>query len=515
MDFEAVFTIKKEFDKEAFLRGLIIELGLKNETPVDVVDADFGEVKESVREAIVCTAQVEGDCTASIGYDRQEPYTDYETYREKVGDSYVTRQRAVTKYRTVTDWKVYQTQYSGKATRASYNSDEYGSDDSAIVTAIKSSNKDSIVEKGEAIVNSTGLARAIAACESHVEWSSVSFPGDRHRDVNFNSESSIQSLSCYKLPYYEVTYKYDGKDYAASCFACGDMNIYADIPPNDIDITSVVEEKTVDLEKKQKKSWVLFAISMIAVAVLSVALNFGWLFPIPILLLLKAKKDSENYRKEYQNYSDDLSKNVAESKVEALKAALERHNFEPISKNLSDSLEGKLVPGAKELKSIKKRIVWSWVLVVILSIISIFTINSAHQENLHSPKQLEINVVSKEVEYNPDVSGYMNGCYYIYYDYEIEAKKTGIDYIQFKLRIKDKSGNEIGFIKSSISDLNLDAGDEKVVTLSLQENQPEKDEFFTELYNADFKDYKYEIEIGSIQFTDGEYYHNDEYDQFE
>ena len=63
--------------------------------------------------------------------------------------------------------------------------------------------------------------------------------------------------------------------------------------------------------------------------------------------------------------------------------------------------------------------------------------------------------------------------------------------------------------------MNLDAGDEKVVTLSLEENQPEKNEFFTELYNADFKDYKYEIEIGSIQFTDGKYYHNDKYDQFE
>ena len=84
-------------------------------------------------------------------------------------------------------------------------------DDSAIVTAIKSSRNDSLVEKGEATVNSTGLARAIAACESHVEWSSVSFPGDRHKDVKFNSESSVQSITCYKLPYYEVTYKYNDK----------------------------------------------------------------------------------------------------------------------------------------------------------------------------------------------------------------------------------------------------------------------------------------------------------------
>lgn len=515
MNFDAVFTVKKEFSKDDFLRELIIELGTRNSTPVDVVDSDFKEVRESIREVIVCTAQVDGTCTASIGYDRQEPYTDYETYKEKVGDTYVTRQRAVTKYRTVTDWQIFQTQYAGEATCAAYNSDEFGFDDSGIVAAIKSAKNDSIVEKGEATVNSTGLARAIATCESNVEWGAVKFPGDRHKDEKYNSNSDVQSLSCYKLPYYEVLYTYNGKNYTACCFACGDINIRTETPPNDIDITAIVQEKTEKLEKTKKLSWTLFTVSLIGAAVLCFALKFAWLFPVPIILLLKAKKDSDAYSKEYKTCSDSLSKNVADSKIAALKVALEKHGYEPISKDLSDSLENCSVPGAKELKSIKGRVTWSWVLSIILAIVSVFTINSAHQENLHSPKQLEISVVSKEVEYNPDVSPYINGCYYIHYDYEIEAKKTGINYIEFKLRIKDKKGNEVGFIKSSISDLNLDAGDEKVVTLSLEENQPEKNEFFTELYNTDFKDYKYEIEIGSIQFTDGKYYHNDKYDQFE
>lgn len=515
MNFDAVFTVKKEFSKDDFLRELIIELGTKNNTPVDVVDADFKDVRESVREVIVCSAQVEGTCTASVGYDRQEPYTDYETYREKVGDSYVTRQRAVTKYRTVTDWQIFRTQYAGEATCAAYNSDEFGYDDSGIVSAIKSAKNDSIVGKGEATVNLTGLARAIATCESQVEWGSVTFPGDRHKDVNYNSNSDVQSLSCYKLPYYEVVYTYNGKDYTACCFACGNINIRTETPPKDIDITAVVQEKTENLEKAKKRSWTLFTVSLIVAAVLCIALKFAWLFPIPIVLLLKAKKDSEAYSKEYKACSDSLSKNVADSKIAALKVALEKHGYEPMSKDLSDSLENCSVPGAKELRSIKGRVTWSWVLAIILTIVSVFTINSAHQENLHSPKQLEISVVNKEVEYDPDASPYINGCYYIHYDYEIEAKKTGINYLEFKLRVKDKKGNEVGFITSSISDLNLDAGDEKVVTLTLEENQPEKNEFFSELYNADFNDYKYEIEIGSIQFTDGKYYFNDKYDQFE
>ena len=46
MNFDAVYTVKKEFGKEEFLRELIIELGLNTGTPVDVVDAEFKDVKE-------------------------------------------------------------------------------------------------------------------------------------------------------------------------------------------------------------------------------------------------------------------------------------------------------------------------------------------------------------------------------------------------------------------------------------------------------------------------------------
>ena len=74
MEFDAVFTVKKETSKEEFLRKLLIELASSSKTPVDVVKAKFGEVEESVREAIVCTAHIETDYSASIGFDRTETY---------------------------------------------------------------------------------------------------------------------------------------------------------------------------------------------------------------------------------------------------------------------------------------------------------------------------------------------------------------------------------------------------------------------------------------------------------
>ena len=510
MEFDSVFTVKKEFSKDDFMRQLLVELGTKSNTPVDVVDAEFKEVTESVKEVIVCSASVEGNCTASVGYDRQEPYTDYETYREKVGDSYVTRQRAVTKFRTVTDWKIFQTEYSGNATCAALNSDETTMDNSRIVNAIKSADTDSIVAKGDATVNSVGLREVLSTCETNVEISAVNFPGDHHKDTQYHSTSEIQSLSCYKLPFYEVIYTYKGKNYTASSFACGNINIYATTPPIDIDITTVVQEKTACFEKTKKQSWTLFVISLIVASILCIALKFAWLFFIPILLLIKTKKDHDTYEREYKNCSDSFSKNISQSKLSALQKSLEKHGYEPLSQNFSQSFEDAAsIPGAKKLPSVKNRFVWSWVLTVIMTIVSVFTLYSSYKKYMHSPKQVDVHVLSMETEYDPNASGYISGCYYIRFEYEITAKKTGIDYIDVRLNIKDKKGNELGYLTSSLSNINADPGDKKIMVITWEENQPESNEFFTQVYNADFSELQFSYEIGAIQFSDGEYYYGD------
>ena len=48
MQFDSVLTVKKEITKEAFLRKALIELAKASETPIDVVNSQFGEVRESV-----------------------------------------------------------------------------------------------------------------------------------------------------------------------------------------------------------------------------------------------------------------------------------------------------------------------------------------------------------------------------------------------------------------------------------------------------------------------------------
>lgn len=514
MNFDHVFKVSKEFEKDTFLRELIIKLGTLNETPVDVVDAEFQEVKESVKEVVVCTAHVQGTCTASVGYDRQEPYTDYETYREKVGDHYITRQRAVVKYRTVTDWSPYQTSYSGDATCAAFNSEDQGFGDHDIVEAIKTANIDSITDGGDAVVNSSGVAKALSVCKSNVEFRTVSLPGDHQKDTRYNSDATIEELSCYKLPHYEVVYKYDGHEYVASCFACGNINIETQVPPNDINITEVVKDKTKVSQSIQKKMWQFFTISIIAATILCLALDFAWLWPVVVFFLIMAKKRSDSYYSEYQEWSDKLSKNIAQAKVAALKSALEKHGFEPLSGEHSNALDNSSVPGATPLKPIGGRVVLSWVLTAILVIISLFTAHSVYQENLHSPDNVSLEISEKTATYDPDASPYVNGCYYVNFICDIECDNIGVEYIEMRIHVNDDDGNELGTINSSLSNIGLEADDETQMTITLKENQPENDEFFKTLYNADISDLEFEFEIGSIQFDDGDYYHNDEYNQF-
>lgn len=510
MEFDAVFTVKKEIKKEEFLRQLLINLGNHAESPVDVVNAEIGEVRESIKEVILCTAQVSGNCSASVGYDRKEPYIDYENYKEKVGDKYVTRQRAVTKYRTVTDWQLFNTVYSGEATCAVENTDAYTARGD-IELALKTTAKSSIEVAGEATVNPKGLARAIKACEISVEVREVRFPGDRQKDKSFHSTSQVQTVSCFRLPFYEVTFTYEGKEYAASGFACGSLVVHNDVPKKNVDIEAEAKKMTEPFEKSSKIAW-LSCFGALAVSALACfVLKFCWLWPVAIAALVYACITNKKYHAEYNKSAEMLSSDLANAKIDALKEALVKYGYQELGDGEISKTEIASKTSPKPLKSFKGKAVLCAILSLVV-MISSFVINN---KNLHSPKQVSLDTVNKEVEYDPNARPYVNGCYYIYLDFEVEAKRTGVDYVEFKVYISDKDNNELGFVRVTLSDLNVEAGEKKTVTVSLEENQPEENAFFTTLYNADFSQLKFKYEIGSIRFTDGEYYHNDDYNEFQ
>ena len=515
MEFDAVFTVKKETSKEEFLRKLLIELASSSNTPVDVVNAKFGEVEESVREAIVCSAHIEMDYSASIGYDRQETYwTKEKKYNSSTKQYYYVD---VEKTRTVTDWRPFSSHISGDKTAAAFNESYSGIyDNDTIADVIKSTNSDSIVARGEADLDYAGLEAAKKNCAFFLEMD-ISYPGDHHKDTRTNADVTVESISCYKLPYYTVEFTYNGKKYSASGFACGRPNIKAELPPNDVNIDAEVKKKTEKSEKIKSGIWTGFIGSFILTCVMC---YFGapWVCVLPIGALIAAIYFNVKYNNEYNEILSSLTTGVTVSKKTELDNALKAHSFDKLTEIEEDSFYSKTASDnvkyeSKHKKSsIKTKAVWASIATAILALVCLISGVNQVKATIHSPKYLEMEVVAKSEEYKPYVSPYVNGCYYIYFDYEITAKKVGISDMSIITYVYDKeTGEELGYITTSFSGMNLDKGATKTYATELSDNQPEKNNntFFITLYNMDFEDLEFKYEFDYIHFDDGYYYHGD------
>ena len=74
--------ILSSFTEKDFLRKAWISFA-KEGAPLDIFSEDFGEVKRFDHHVVHDTIDAEIAYSASIGHDREEPYTAYETYYER------------------------------------------------------------------------------------------------------------------------------------------------------------------------------------------------------------------------------------------------------------------------------------------------------------------------------------------------------------------------------------------------------------------------------------------------
>ena len=507
MEFDAVFTAKKETSKEEFLRKLLIELASSSKTPADVVKAKFGEVEESVREAIVCSAHIEMDYTASIGYDRQETYwTKEKKYNSSTKQYYYVD---VQKTRTVTDWQPFSGHISGDKTAAAFNESYSGiSDNDLIADVIKSTQNDNIVAKGEAEVDYAGLEAAKNNCAFFLQMD-IRYPGDHHKDERTNSDVTVETVSCYKLPYYTVEFTYEGKKYTASGFACGRPNIRAELPPNDVNIEEEVNKKTAKSKKLKSGLWFGFIGAFIFACVMC-GVGAPWLCILPIGVLAAAIYFHIKYNKEYQETLTSLTTGVTVAKKTALDEALKTHSFEKLTKSEDEAFYAKAASDNNKFESshkpkgVKARAIWASIATVILVIVCIVSGTKAADAKLHSPDNMTVTIVEKTESYE---SNYYNGEYHIYFDFKISSEKLGVSDMKVIAHIYDKNGKELGYLQSSFSNMNLDAGATKTYTIDWESTRP--DDFFTTVYEAELEDLVFEYEFDYVHFEDGKYYNAD------
>ena len=515
MNFDLVVTVEKETSKEEFLRKLLIELASSFKTPVEVVKAKFGEVEESVREAIVCSSHIEMDYSASIGYDRQETYwTKEKKYNSSTKEYYYVD---IQKTRTVTDWQPFCGHISGDKTAAAFNEPHSGIyDNDVIADVIKSTNDNSKIVMGDAVVDYAGLEAAKKNCEFFLEMD-IRYPGDHHKDTTTYSNVTVEGITCYKLPYYTVEFIYNDKKYTASGFASGNPNIKTEFPSSDLNVEEQVKEATEKMQKLTSRLWIAFGVTFIFACIMC---YFGapWLCILPVGALVAAIYFNKKYFDEYNEKIKSLTTDIALAKMLALEDVLKSCSYEQLSEQENDNICSKLVSGNIDYQashskpSIKTRATWTIIITAILTVTCL--VNGIRQVDAtrHSPKQLDIEIVSKSEEYQPYVSKYTNGCYYIYFNLDISAKKLGVTDMTLITHIYDKNtGEELGYLTTSFSGMNLNAGDTKGYLITWEDNQPQKNNntFFLTIYNMDYEDLEFKFEYDYIHFDDGKYYHGD------
>ena len=161
---------------------------------------------------------------------------------------------------------------------------------------------------------------------------------------------------------------------------------------------------------------------------------------------------------------------------------------------------------AARRRKIKTAIIVTASVLAIGTVIGLIAGAIASSRYNHSPKAFSFEVTEKYTRYNPDESPYVNGCYYIYLIYKVNSdSKVGVDYMTLETEVM-KNGTQIGTITTSIENAKIEPKSSKEITTYLKENQPERNAFFTDLYNADFSTLTFSVTVNSISFSDGRFY---------
>ena len=201
----------------------VLKQAALDDAPIDFFGAGFG--KPFIKKYEVYEETVEGyaDYTASVGYHRQEPYQETETYYEDGK----RKERTVTKYKKVTDWspisgrtEVYDTNYAEISGEELFDKELYSSSHISDKTKLIS----------QADPSSLGIKSRNETLLGHSFNSDVKYvlPGDESRDIHYRetiekTERGINNCFCYNM---EI--EYNGKTYIKKMFPFGQGNVGGD-----------------------------------------------------------------------------------------------------------------------------------------------------------------------------------------------------------------------------------------------------------------------------------------------
>ncbi|MDR2340344.1 MAG: hypothetical protein LBF40_09485 [Deltaproteobacteria bacterium] len=271
--------------KEELHSFLLQKMAEDLNSPDDLIEAsDINEEKLYYVPCYFSAGSVVADWTASFGYDREEPYTDYVTYTDSNGRS---RTRPVTRYRTVTDWKPASGRASGKFLTQAYAGEPIPGLVEGGLNALKGdlvSYTPTMVTGCEVKPFMKGIEDVRTTLDSLVNKRIRSIvysyaQGDHQRNWSYDPHITVDYEKPGLLPLAKCTFTYKEKQYSLYADAVNLVMFYRDAFP-------------VDVKRQQKvsRAYVPFYITLVYAAIMALlcASHYELFKAIPILIGLCA-----------------------------------------------------------------------------------------------------------------------------------------------------------------------------------------------------------------------------------
>ena len=268
------FEIPTTYKKQDFLRAAWIQLAREN-PPEDVFALNFSEVSVISHQVFEQDARMLIKYQADIGVDRQESYTELETYYVDVPYTITElkynrqtnrkepvlvtkhrkeeRQRMVKKYRTVTDWRPLSRETTLNSTVLVENLSGRELDSQLFSNTCLSEKVKGSMKAVKSIPLEKSTRETTTQChyENAGAYVFSILPGDHARDVDFRITESVSiEGKMYLVDEYSTSISYKGKTYKKRAFPVGEMPISGDSIPNDLSPKQIAKVKKQEIKEE-------------------------------------------------------------------------------------------------------------------------------------------------------------------------------------------------------------------------------------------------------------------------
>ena len=274
--------------------------------------------------------------TASVGYRQTENYVET-SYRDGV-------QVVENKTRTKMVWSPISSSLNEDYDGIFAMDEEKKVDYSDIYKLIPELSYDDLDEDSENVpfvLEDHDVKNIKNRAESGVEFSvRMNLPGDEYKELRSSSKVVITDLSVFKVPYYEISYAYNGQVYKVGCLALKGSSLIMDTHPVK-DPIKYTNKHADTLKKASIGSWiswgVLFILSIIVCSFTEFGLIIPWVGLIACVIIgsvcgFKSVSIFNNGIKEH-------NENVAKERIESLNHGLINNYLFELTPNEKDSLE--------------------------------------------------------------------------------------------------------------------------------------------------------------------------------